>query len=95
MTTKPLPSDTAGPNGEGRVINLTKYGRVCPGGELQKRNEIDRRGKTVGLKCKYCWNAREVRVRRDSVYQCSLCKVSLCVTCNHKYHVWLKFCKNN
>ena len=74
-----------------RVCDLTRS-TVCPGGELEKRTKVNSKdGKVVKRNCKYCWNCVEPRVRRTSVYQCSLCKVSLCVTCNFKFHNWLKF----
>ena len=82
-----------GPHGEAKVIQLTKCVGVCPGADLEKRRTLDKRGKVQLRKCKYCWNARAPRVRKDSVYQCSMCKVSLCVTCTCKYHAWLKFCQ--
>ena len=58
------------------------------------REGVSKGGKRKGRNCKYCWNGRDPRVRKVSIYQCSLCKVSLCVTCNYKYHNWLKFSKD-
>ena len=89
-----LSSTKTGPGGEVRVCDLSKS-TVCPGGDLEKSAKVNKRGRVVSLKCKYCWNGRSpVRVRRESVYVCSLCKVPLCVTCNYKYHQWLKFSDN-
>ena len=85
-----LLSETAGPSGEARVVDLTKN-NVCPGGDLERGTEKKKSGGIKQKKCKYCWNSGTKRVRRESSWQCSLCKVSLCVTCNYKYHDWLKF----
>ena len=76
------------------MCDLTR-GEVCPGGELEKTTERNKRGQLRPLQCKYCWNGRGVRVRREGLYRCSLCKVALCVTCNYKYHQWLKFSVDN
>ena len=88
-----LPTDETGPSGEVKVQDLSKSD-VCPGGELEIRKELDKKGRVLGKRCKYCWNGREERVRKSTVYQCSVCKVPLCATCTVKYHEWLKFSKN-
>ena len=84
------PTDVTGPRGEVVVVDVSKN-IVCPGGELELRDVRDKKGKIRGLKCKYCWNGRTPRRRRESIYRCSLCKVHVCKTCNHSYHEWLKF----
>ena len=87
-------TDETGPSGEVKVCDLGKSD-VCPGGEdLEVREELDKYGRVLSKRCKYCWNAREERVRRSTVLQCKLCKVPLCATCPVKYHKWLKFSKN-
>ena len=75
-------------------VKVTKSD-VCEGGmELEVRSKVDKNGRVIGKRCKYCWNGRKERVRKCTVYQCSGCKTPLCATCTVKYHKWLKFSKN-
>ena len=63
---------------------------VCPGGAMEKLDRFNSKGKRIALKCKYCWNCRNHK-RRESVYRCKGCKVSLCTRCQEPYHEWLKY----
>ena len=79
-----------GPAGEDTVVNLVRRCR-CEGDDLENIPDTTRDGRHRRKKCKYCWNAHTVRIRKDTRYQCSRCKTPLCVTCNYKYHNWIEF----
>ena len=61
----------------------------CPGADLEKRAKLRKDGSVDTTTCKYCYNAYAKPIRKNSSWQCSLCKVCLCVTCNVRYHRWL------
>ena len=48
-------------------------------------------GRVRKRRCRYCWHSRKVPVHKDTVWECSGCETPVCVTCNVKYHRWLKF----
>ena len=81
-------SPRVGPGGEEKVLHRFD---ACEGFDLEKTTE-KKSGGLRSWRCKYCFNAFEKKVRRDTTYFCSGCKVPLCITCNVKYHKWIKFC---
>ena len=82
--------DYHGPNGEDNAARVTLQ---CPGAELERSTVVTvggRKGRHRQRTCRYCWNANSTkRVRRETSYQCSACKIPLCPTCTHKYHKWV------
>ena len=84
-------TDKQGPAGEVRVVTGAMKVNACEGADLERTDARTRSGRVKCRRCKYCWNKGDVPVRRDTVFQCSQCKVPLCVTCNVKYHKWVKF----
>ena len=92
-----LPTGETGPSGEKKVCDLTKYD-VCPGpkggAELEITPNRTKKGRIKYLQCKYCWNGRSERVRKEVMYRCNRCKVHMCPVCFVKYHEWLKFSNN-
>ena len=48
------------------VVNLVCERVRCEGDDLEKITDRTRVGKVCRKKCKYCWNAHSVPVRKDT-----------------------------